>query len=52
MIKQLNYLVEIFCIKKDLACLNRALVNFFIDHNVSEFGYIECVIPELVKSSV
>ena len=38
-------------LKSDLACLNRALVNF-IDHNVSEFGYIECVIPELVKSSI
>ena len=38
-------------LKSDLASLNRALVNFFIDHNVSEFGYIECVIPELVKSS-
>ena len=38
-------------LKSDLACLNRALVNFFIDHNVSEYGYIECVIPELVKSS-
>ena len=38
-------------LKSDLACLNRALVNFFIDHNVLEFGYIECVIPELVKSS-
>ncbi len=38
-------------LKSDLACLNRALVNFFIDHNVLEFGYIEFVIPELVKSS-
>ena len=38
-------------LKSDLACLNRALVNFFIDHNVLEFGYMECVIPELVKSS-
>ena len=38
-------------LKSELACLNRALVNFFIDHNVQEFGYMECVLPELVKSS-
>jgi len=38
-------------LKSDLAYLNRALVNFFLDHNVQDFGYMECVVPELVKSS-
>jgi seryl-tRNA synthetase len=34
-----------------LAQLNRALINFFIDHNVNDFDYQEYVVPELVKSS-
>ncbi len=35
--------------KNDLAKLHRALVNFLLDHNSLEFGYKECVVPELVK---
>ncbi len=38
-------------LKSELATLNRALINFFVDHNVLDFDYIECVVPELVKSS-
>ena len=38
-------------LKSELATLNRALINFFVDHNVLDFNYIECVVPELVKSS-
>ncbi len=38
-------------LKSELAQLNRALINFFIDHNVNDYGYQEYVVPELVKSS-
>ena len=38
-------------LKSELAQLNRALINFFIDHNVNDFDYQEYVVPELVKSS-
>ncbi len=38
-------------LKSELAQLNRALINFFIDHNVNDFAYQEYVVPELVKSS-
>ena len=38
-------------LKSELAKLNRALMNFFLDHNVENFGYTECVLPELVKGS-
>ncbi|MAI29382.1 MAG: serine--tRNA ligase [Rickettsiales bacterium] len=37
-------------LRSDLATLHRALVNFMIDVNVSEFQYEECIVPELVKS--
>ena len=37
-------------LRADLATLHRALVNFMLDINVTEFKYEECVVPELVKS--
>ncbi len=37
-------------LKNDLAKLHRGLVNFLIDNNSLEFGYEECIVPELVKS--
>ena len=38
-------------LKSELATLSRALVNFFLDHNTQDYNYVECVVPELVKSS-
>ena len=37
-------------LRSSLATLHRALVNFMIDINVTEFQYEECIVPELVKS--
>ena len=37
-------------LRSSLATLYRALVNFMIDINVTEFQYEECVVPELVKT--
>ena len=37
-------------LRANLATLHRALVNFMLDINVTEFKYEECVVPELVKS--
>lgn len=36
-------------LRKDLALLERALINFMIDHHVHEFGYEEISPPYLVK---
>jgi len=38
-------------IKSDLALLSRALMNFMLDVNTNDFGYKECIVPELVKSN-
>ena len=37
-------------LRANLATLHRALINFMLDINVTEFKYEECVVPELVKS--
>ena len=37
-------------LRSSLATMHRALVNFMIDINVTEFQYEECIVPELVKS--
>ena len=37
-------------LKSDLAKLHRGLINFLLDNNSLEFGFEECVVPELVKS--
>jgi seryl-tRNA synthetase len=38
-------------IKSQLALLSRALMNFMLDINTNDFGYKECIVPELVKSN-
>ncbi len=37
-------------LRSSLATMHRALINFMIDINVTEFQYEECIVPELVKS--
>ena len=37
-------------LKSDLALMHRALTNLMLDVNVGLFDYIECKVPELVKS--
>ena len=37
-------------LKSELALLHRALMNLMLDINVDLFNYLECKVPELVKS--
>ncbi|PPR40826.1 MAG: Serine--tRNA ligase [Alphaproteobacteria bacterium MarineAlpha8_Bin1] len=37
-------------LKSDLALMHRALTNLMLDVNVGLFDYVECKVPELVKS--
>ena len=37
-------------LKSKLALMHRALINFMLDNNTLEFGYLEHTVPELVKS--